>query len=51
MIRFLLATIVVVALHTTTWAGSQLPPRPMDACAHLAPYGFPQMNLPSGNTI
>ena len=51
MIRFLLATIMVVALHTPTWAGSQLPPRPMDACANLAPYGFPQMNLPTGTPI
>lgn len=51
MIRFLLATIMVVALHTSSWAGSQLPPRPMDACANLAPYGFPQMNLPTGTPI
>lgn len=51
MIRIIIATLIALGMATTSMAADQQPPRPWHDCASLAPFGFPKINLPTGQTI
>lgn len=51
MTKIIIALLLIVGISTSSIAADQLPPRPWQTCAGLAPFGFPQINLPTGQPI